>query len=135
MAGTVDRPGGTTYLLNGAEALQPSAYPADAQLDELTGQQLAGRRAMLLGAISDVAPTRPMDAIAATLALAAVIAEQDARAGAYAVRSRTPYRCTCGFSCTGLEAIDDHLDQHPDDPAHDEVWVPQPADGSDGGRG
>jgi len=127
--------GGTACLINEAEALQGSAYPADAQLDELTGQQLADRRAMLLRAIGHAESARPRGELTAALALAAVIAEQDARASAYAARSGTPYQCTCGFTCLGLGAIDDHLDQYPDDPAHDEVWAMQATDCHDGGRG
>ena len=132
MAKAIDVSGGTTFLINGAEALRASVYPADAQLDELTGQQLADRRAMLLHTIGHTGPARPTDAIAAALALAAVIAEQDARAGAYAARFGVPYGCICGFTCTGLKAIDDHLDEYIYDPAHDEVWVPQAAGCRDG---
>lgn len=135
MARTVDVPGGTAHLINAGKALRPPTYLADAQLDGLTGHQLADRRAMLLRAIGHAGPARPRGAMAAALALAAVIAEQDARAGAYAARSGTPYGCTCGFTCTGLEAIDEHLDQHPDDSAHDEVWATQAVDCRDGGRG
>ena len=135
MTRSVDVPGGTAYLINGAEALLAPAYLADARFDELTGKQLAGRRAMLLGAIGHAGPARPRATTATALALAAVIAEQDARAGAYAALSGTPYQCTCGFVCMGLEAIDGHLDQYPDDPAHDEVWLPRAAGCRDGGRG
>jgi hypothetical protein len=61
-------------------------------------------------------------ALAGALALAAVIAEQDTRARTYAEHPDRPYRCTCGFGCRGLAAINDHLDEsRSEDEDHFEV--------------
>jgi hypothetical protein len=101
---------------------------AVASLGELTTMELAGRRASLLGALSSAPPGGADGALAAALALAAVIAEQDQRVRAYAGHRDTTYRCICGYRCVGLDALDSHLDAFPDDNSHDEAWVQDAGD-------
>jgi hypothetical protein len=77
-------------------------------------RELAGRRAWLLDAIGSAGPGANHHGVrTAALVLPAVIAELDLRGRTYAKSSSLPFSCTCGFSCTGLAAFDDHLDQYP----------------------
>lgn len=104
------------------QALPRLDYLAVASLDDLTGRELASRRAVLLRALGSAPPGGADGALAAALALAAGIVEQDQRAKAYADHQGTPYRCTCGYGCLGLEAMDAHLEESPDENSHDEAW-------------
>lgn len=103
------------------QAAPPPGYLVVASLGELTTAELAGRRAGLLHALGFTPAGGADGALAAALALAAVIAEQDQRARAYAAHESTPYRCTCGYQCLGLEALDSHLDESPGHASHDQA--------------
>ncbi len=99
----------------------PLEYLAVTDLEEVSGRELAQRRTRLLAAIGSAAPGTP-GALPAALALAAVIAAQDARATVYYSSPEVPRGCSCGFTCTALAALDDHLDQHQaDDTEHHEI--------------
>jgi hypothetical protein len=104
------------------QAAPPLDYLTVASLGELTTAELASRRANLLYALCATPPGGADGALAAVLALAAVIAEQDQRARAYASHQGIRYRCTCGHQCLGLDAMDSHLDESPRDSSHDEAW-------------
>ncbi len=104
------------------QAGSPLRYLEVACLDELPGWELAGRRALLLRALGSAGRSGADGALATALSLASVIAEQDIRARTYAMHADTPHGCSCGFRCRGLAAMDEHLDQFPDDEAHDEIW-------------
>jgi hypothetical protein len=97
----------------------PPGLLAVSCLDEVTGRELAARRALLLRALD---PVEADDVLAVVLALAAVVVEQHRRARLYAEYPSHPYWCKCGLRCTGLAAINHHLDRfEPDDDAHYEV--------------
>jgi hypothetical protein len=104
------------------QAAPPLDYLTVASLGELSTAELASRRASLLHALGVTPPGGADGALAAALALAAVIAEQDQRARAYAAHQAIRYRCTCGHVCLGLDAMDSHLDESPGDGSHDEAW-------------
>ena len=104
------------------QAAPPLDCLAVASLGELSTAELAGRRASLLRALGSAPAGGAEGALAAALALAAVIVEQDQRARAYAGHWDTPYRCTCGYRCLGLDAFDSHLEEFPDDSSHCEAW-------------
>jgi len=101
----------------------PTGYLEVTGMDEVTWRELTGRRAWLLRAIGSAGPDTDVPSMrAAALALTAVITEQDTRVRTYAAFSDSPYSCTCGFRCSGLAAIDEHLDEFPlDSDAHNEV--------------
>jgi GntR family transcriptional regulator len=100
----------------------PPGYLAVTGLDEVSWRELAARRAWLLAWLAAAEPgSDHRGNRAAALALAAVLPELDARASSYAADPDSPRWCTCGFHCRGLAALDDHLDQFPDDDAHLEV--------------
>jgi hypothetical protein len=88
-------------------------------LGELPDRELAGKRAALLRVIGTVEAGAAMGA---ALALATVVAEQDMRAALYARYRDTRYRCTCGYECAGMEVMDEHLYEYPDE-VHDELWA------------
>lgn len=104
----------------------PAGYLDIAGLDDVTYQELAERRAWLLESIASVGPGANHHGVrTAALVLPAVINELDTRARTYAKAANRPYRCTCGFACTGLAAFDAHMDAYPpespDSQAHREV--------------
>lgn len=95
-------------------ARMPAGCLEVAGLDEVAGRELAARRAWLLRAIASARPGPEVPGTQApALALAAVTAELGIRALLYATDPRSPRRCSCGYRCRGLAAIDDHLDQFP----------------------
>lgn len=99
----------------------PLEYLAVTDMDEVTGRELAQRRTGLLTAIGSAAPGTP-GALQATLALAAVVAAQDARARLYAASPEAPRECACGFKTTSLAALDEHMEQFDvDDHTHQEL--------------
>jgi hypothetical protein len=99
----------------------PPEYLAVTDMEDITGRELANRRIRLLAAIGPAAPGTP-GALPAALALAAIIAQQDARAKGYYASPDVARRCACGFTCTKLAALDAHMEQFPvDDPAHEEI--------------
>jgi hypothetical protein len=105
----------------------PAGYLAVAGLDEVSWRELAARRLWLLAAVGAAGPGADHPGVrAGALALAAVIAELDARARNYAADPDSPRWCQCGYSCQGLAAIDNHLDQFPDldDDHHHEISRP-----------
>jgi hypothetical protein len=100
----------------------PAGYLAVAALDEVSGRELAARRAWLLGALGSAAPGEVDGVLAVALALVAVAAEQDTRARIYRDHEDDMCRCACGFECWGLAGLDEHLDQFPlDEDAHYEA--------------
>ncbi len=103
----------------------PDGYFDVADLDQVTYQELADRRAWLLNTIGSAGPgANHQGARTAALVLPAVIAELDLRGRSYAKAASLSYSCSCGFSCTGLAAFDAHLDKYPpeglDGDAHQE---------------
>ncbi len=99
----------------------PPEYLALTGIEEISGRELAERRTRLLADLASAEPGTP-GALPAALALAAVIAAQDARATVYANSPAAARACTCGFTCTSLAALDAHLDQFPlTDPSHEEL--------------
>jgi hypothetical protein len=61
-------------------------------------------------------------AVPAALALAAVLIELSSRTMTHTAYRDVRYSCGCGFRCTGMAAIDNHLDLYEDnDPAHYET--------------
>jgi transcriptional regulator with XRE-family HTH domain len=130
LCGTLGWPlGYLTDILEGPAAGQAGeAAPALHYLDvsclgELADHDLAGRRAALLRVIGSAA-----GATGVALALATVVAEQDTRAALYARYRDTRYRCTCGYECTGMETLDEHLQENPGDETHAEIWAKDEAD-------
>ena len=53
-------------------------------------------------------------------------AEEDGRAAAHAAWAHQVYCCSCGYQGTGLAAIEQHLDDFPDENAHIELTGPRP---------
>lgn len=99
----------------------PLEYLSVTDMEDASRRELAQRRTRLLAAIGSAAPGTP-GALPAALALAAVIAAQDARTRLYAASSGAPRACACGFRTTSLAALDEHLDQYPiDEDAHQEL--------------
>lgn len=108
---------------SGPAAYVSAGYLEVTGMDEVTWRELTARRAWLLRALGSAEPGAEVPGIrAAALALTAVITEQDTRVRTYAAYPDRPYSCTCGFRCSGLAAIDEHLDEFaPGSDAHDEV--------------
>jgi hypothetical protein len=99
----------------------PLEYLTVTGTEDITGRELAERRARLLAAIGSAAPGTP-GALPAALALAAVIAAQDARAAVYQASPDVARGCACGFRCTSLTALDEHMEQFPlGDHVHQEI--------------
>lgn len=94
----------------------PTGYLDVAALDFVPWQELADRRIWLLNAIESAGPgpdVRLPGGRAAALALVAVLAELDTRARAHEAGAGHHYWCTCGFTCVGLAAFDNHMDPFP----------------------
>ena len=104
----------------------PAGYLDVADLDHVTYRELADRRAWLLDAISAAGPGADHHGIrTAAIVLPTVLSELDLRSRTYKAAAGHPYRCTCGYTCTGLAAFDSHMDnfppEAPDSHAHQEL--------------
>jgi hypothetical protein len=107
-------------------ATAPAGYLDITDLDHVTYRELANRRVWLLDAIGSAGPGADHHGVrTAAIVLPAVLTELDMRSRTYKAAADHPYRCSCGFSCTGLAAFDDHLDTYPpespDSHAHQEL--------------
>ena len=104
----------------------PVGYLEVAGLDHVAYRELADRRAWLLRVIGLAGPgANNPGARTAAVVLPVVINELDSRARTYKAAASHSYSCTCGFTCIGLGAFDDHMDcyppESPDGPAHEEL--------------
>ncbi len=103
-------------------ATAPAGYLDVADLDHVTYRELAARRAWLLTVITAAAPGADNPAVrTAATVLPAVLTELDTRARTYRIAADREYSCTCGHTCTGLAAFDDHLDNYPPESPHSQA--------------
>jgi hypothetical protein len=95
-------------------ATAPAGYLDVADLDEVTFRELTDRRAWLLDVIGAAGPgANNAGARTAAVVLPTVLAELDMRARTYKAAADHSYSCACGFTCTGLAAFDEHMDNYP----------------------